>query len=374
MSNLIVGCGISGITLANLLASNLKEKVIIIDKRDHIGGNCYDYEIENIYVHKYGAHIFHTNDKKIWNYLSQFTKWYPYMHKVLGYVDGKHIPIPFNLNSIRECFSPKISDNIINKLIEHYKFGANITLETLKKTKDEDLLFLYNYIYNKIFKNYTEKQWNKPIDELSIEIINRIPIRINYDDRYFTDIYQGIPLNGYTNMFKQMLDNDLIEVKLKTSFTDFMKSETINNFKRVFYSGPVDEFYEYSFGKLEYRSLIFDTQLLNKKKFQSNSVINYPNNYDWTRIIEHKYFLNTNSEYTLITYEYPQKKDINNEPYYPVLNDSNIELYKKYTKINQNNEIYFIGRLGQFKYYNMDDAIKNVFKLFDDISQKFNHD
>lgn len=207
MTNLIVGCGISGITLANLLASNLKEKVIIIDKRDHIGGNCYDYEIENIYVHKYGAHVFHTNDKHIWDYLSQFTKWYPYMHKVLGYVDGKYIPIPFNLNSIQECFSPNMANIITDKLIEYYKFGSNITLETLKKTEDKDLLFLYDYIYNKIFKNYTEKQWNKPIEELSIEIINRIPIRINYDDSYFTDIYQGIPLNGYTNMFKQMLNN-----------------------------------------------------------------------------------------------------------------------------------------------------------------------
>ena len=366
--NLIVGCGISGITLANLLATKFNEKVLIIDKRDHIGGNCYDYLEKNIHVHKYGSHIFHTNNKEVWDYLSQFTKWYPYQHKVLGFVDGQEIPIPFNLNSIQKNFPKELSKKITNKLIQQYGFGNNITINQLKETEDEDLKFLYNYVYEKVFKNYTEKQWEKPIKELSKNISDRVPIRINYDDRYFTDKYQGIPLEGYTKMFENMLNNDLIDIKLNTDFRNFCQTNNLSKFTRIFYSGPIDEFYNYSLGELEYRSLKFDFQTIDKKYFQNNSAINYPNNYDWTRIIEFKYFLNEDSNQSIILYEYPEKYNTKNEAYYQMLDKKNIDLYNKYNKINLNKRIYFIGRLGKFKYFNMDQAIEDVFDLIKTIN------
>lgn len=370
MTNLIVGCGISGITLANLLATKFNEKVLIIDKRNHIGGNCYDYIEENIHVHKYGSHIFHTNNKNIWNYLSQFTKWYPYQHKVLGFVDGQEIPIPFNLNSIQKIFPKEISKKIINKLIHQYGFENNITINQLKDINDEDLNFLYNYVYEKIFKNYTKKQWEKPIEELSKNISDRVPIRINYDDRYFTDKYQGIPLEGYTKMFENMLNHTLISIKLNTDFISFCQTNNLSEFKRIFYSGPIDEFYNYSLGELEYRSLKFDFETIDKKYFQNNSVINYPNNYNWTRIIEFKYFLDEDSDKSIIMYEYPEKYNTKNEAYYPVLDEKNMDLYKKYDKINLDKRIYFIGRLGKFKYFNMDQAIEDVFKLIENLLKK----
>lgn len=370
MTNLIVGCGISGITLANLLTTKFNEKVLIIDKRNHIGGNCYDYIEENIHVHKYGSHIFHTNNKNIWNYLSQFTKWYPYQHKVLGFVDGQEIPIPFNLNSIQKIFPKELSKKIINKLIQQYGFGNNITINQLKEIEDEDLNFLYNYVYEKIFKNYTKKQWEKPIEELSKNISDRVPIRINYDDRYFTDKYQGIPLDGYTKMFENMLNHTLISIKLNTDFISFCQTNNLSEFKRIFYSGPIDEFYNYSLGELKYRSLKFDFQIIDKKYFQNNSVINYPNNYDWTRIIEFKYFLDEDSDKSIIMYEYPEKYNTKNEAYYPVLDEKNMDLYKKYDKINLDKRIYFIGRLGKFKYFNMDQAIEDVFKLIENLLKK----
>lgn len=304
---LIVGSGISGIVLANKMATELNEEVLIIDKRNHIGGNCYDYKDKEtgIYVHKYGTHIFHTDSEEIWNYLSQFTKWYPYQHKVIGLIDGQEVPIPFNLNSIEQMFPKQISDKLISKLISTFGFNIKVPILELKKQNDKDLKFLADFIYEKVFLNYTLKQWENKPEELDVSVSNRVPVYISRDNRYFQNKYQGIPLEGYTNMFNKMLNNKLIKVQLNTSYKDFIKKNDIKKFKKIFYTGPIDEYFNYEFGKLPYRSLKFDFLKFDNNYFQSNSVVNYPNNYNWTRIGEYKYFLNqqnTNNK-TIIFYE-----------------------------------------------------------------------
>lgn len=372
---LIVGSGISGIVLANKIATELNEEVLIIDKKNHIGGNCYDYKDKKtgIYVHKYGTHIFHTDSEEIWNYLSQFTKWYPYQHKVVGLIDGQEVPIPFNLNSIEKIFPKQISDKLINKLISIFGFNVKVPILELKKQNDEDLRFLADFIYEKVFLNYTLKQWENKPEELDASISNRVPVYISRDDRYFQNKYQGIPLEGYTNMFNKMLDNKLIKIQLNTSYKDFIKKNDIKKFKKIFYTGPIDEYFNYEFGKLSYRSLQFDFLTFDNDYFQSNSVINYPNNYNWTRIGEYKYFLNqqnTNNK-TIISYEYPKKYEEGiNDRYYPIIQNKNIELYNKYLeKAKQLNNVYFLGRLGDYKYYDMDKAIQRALDIFQIINK-----
>lgn len=372
---LIVGIGISGIVLANKIATKLNEEVLIIDKKDHVGGNCYDYKDKEtgIYVHKYGTHIFHTDSKEIWNYLSQFTKWYPYQHKVIGLIDGQEVPIPFNLNSIEKIFPKQISNKLINKLISTFGFNIKVPILELKKQNDKDLKFLADFIYEKVFLNYTLKQWENKPEELDASVSSRVPVYISRDNRYFQNKYQGIPLEGYTNMFNKILDNKLIKFQLNTNYKDFIIKNDIKKFKKIFYTGPIDEYFNYEFGKLPYRSLKFDFLTFNNDYFQSNSVINYPNNYNWTRIGEYKYLLNqqnTNNK-TIVSYEYPKKYEEGiNDRYYPIIQNKNIELYNKYLKkAKQLDNVYFLGRLGDYKYYDMDKAIQRVLDIFQIINK-----
>ena len=367
IKNLIVGCGFSGATLANKIATELNEDVLIIDAKPHIAGNCYDYWDKNgICVHQYGTHIFHTNLKNVWDYLSGFTKWYPYMHQVKGYIDGQEVPIPFNLNSINQIFPKSIAKNLEEKLIARFGFNVKVPILQLRQTGDKDLSFLADYVYEKVFLHYTLKQWNMKPEDLDPAVTGRVPVYISRDNRYFQDTYQGIPLEGYTKIIEKMLNQPKIQVKLNTKF-EGIKDKV--KFNRLFYTGPIDEFFDYELGELPYRSLKFDFVEFDKPYFQSNSVINYPNNYDFTRIGEYKYFLGKKSDKTVVSFEYPQPfENGKNERYYPIVKDENNELYAKYLeKANALPNVYFLGRLGDYKYYDIDKAVARSLDLFDKI-------
>jgi len=365
---LVVGAGISGATLANKIANETDNKVVIIDSRNHIAGNCYDYKKENIMVHKYSIHAFHTDDHEVWNFLSSFTKWHPYMHKVKAIVDGIDIPLPFNINSIYKVFPKTLSERLEKKLLDKYDYNSKVSILELKQTEDKDLTFLSNFIYDKVFLNYTLKHWGLTPEELDSSITARVPISISRDDRYFQNKYQAIPLSGYTAMIKNMLNHDNIEVRLETSFQEI---KDIGEFEHIFYTGKIEEFFDYKFGDLPYRSIDLDFQILNQENFQSLVQVNYPNNYDFTRIGEYKHFLNDKSDKTIISYEYPceYKKD-ENEPYYPIIKEDNKELYSKYLKeANKLDNITFLGRLGDYKYYDMDKAVRRALDVFEKFKQ-----
>ena len=367
IKNLIVGCGFSGATLAYKIATELNEPVTIIDAKNHIGGNCYDYTDETgVCVHQYGTHIFHTNLKEVWDFISQFTKWNPYMHEVRGYIDGQEVPIPFNLNSIHQVFPKSIADKLEEKLISRFGFNVKVPILELRKVGDEDLTFLADYIYEKVFLHYTLKQWGMKPEELDPAVTGRVPVYISRDNRYFQDTYQGIPLNGYTPVVEKMLAHPLITVRLNTDFNQI--KETVS-YERLFYTGPIDEFFNYELGELPYRSLKFDFVTFDKPYFQSGSVINYPNNYTFTRIGEYKYFLDDKTDKTVVSFEYPQAFELGkNERYYPIVKEENQTLYNRYLeKANNLPNTYFLGRLGDYKYYDMDKAIARALTLFDKI-------
>ena len=364
--NLIVGGGITGAVEPRILADR-GEDVLIVDQRPHIGGNCYDHWDENgICVHDYGTHIFHTDNREVWDFVSRFTKWYPYQHRVRALVDGMEVPVPFNLNAIRQVFPEKTAERLEAKLLETFGFNVKVPILKLRETGDPDLLFLAEYIYEKIFLFYTQKQWDLLPEELDPAVTGRVPVYISKDDRYFQNRYQGIPLEGYTAMFSGMLDHPKITVQLNTAFADIGNDITWN---RLFYTGPIDEFFGYELGELPYRSEKFDFLTVDRPYFQSGAVINYPGNYTFTRIGEYKYFLDTLSDKTVVSYEYPQPfvRGIN-ERYYPIVNERNRSLYEKYLKkAAALKNTWFLGRLGDYKYYDMDKAIERAMQLMKEI-------
>jgi len=361
----IIGAGITGITSAERFASK-GNKVLIIEKRNHIGGNCYDFKDKNgIIVHKYGPHIFHTDYKEVWDYLSKFTEWIPYQHKVLGFIDGKFVPIPFNLNSLYELTPLKLAKKLEEKLINNFGYNKKIPILELRKTKDKDLKFLADFIYEKVFLHYTEKQWGIKPEKIDPLVTARVPVVISRDDRYFQDKDQGIPKDGYTKMFERMLKNKNIEVQLNT---DFKKIKDKIKYDIMFYTGPIDEFFDYKFGKLDYRCLKIKFKTLNKESYQPASVINYPDlKYKFTRITEFKKLTQQKHKKTTIGTEYPGE---NGFMAWPFLDKKNKTVFKKYwqeAKKLKKKGVYFAGRLAEYKYYNMDDAIKNSLDLFNKI-------
>ena len=372
--NIVVGCGFSGAVIANLIADKLNQKVIIIDKKNHIAGNSYDYrDKNNIMIHKYGSHIFHTNNEKVWSFLKRFSDFNNYIHKVDVVIDGKKVQIPFNFNTLYQLFSETTAKKIKEKLLEKYNYGAKIPILEFQKQNDEDLKFLAKYVYEKIFLNYTIKQWELKPNEIDKTITSRVPLCLDNDNRYFQDKYQGIPINGYTNLIEKIINHPNIKVVLNSDYKNFKKqnSELIKN-SRIFYTGSIDEFFDYEYGMLPYRSLKFEFEEHNKEFYQSCACINYPNDFSFTRIHEFKYYLGDKSNKTMIAKEYPQKfKFEENERYYPIINEENIKLYNKYLKKAENfKNIYFLGRLVDYKYYNMDLAVLRAIELFEAI--KFN--
>lgn len=362
---LVVGSGISGATMANKLAVDLQKEVLVIEKNSHIAGNCYDSCEEGVMVHQYGAHLFHTSHKDVYEFLQNFTEFNNYRHEVKAYIDGKLVPIPFNFNSIDTLFTKEKSELLKGKLLKNYKLDTKVPILELRKIDDSDLNELAEFIYENVFLHYTLKQWGLRPDELDKSISGRVPIYIGTNDFYFpSDKYQGNPVNGYTAMITNMLEHKNITVKLNIDYKDIDSSE----FSHIFYTGTIDKFFDYKYGKLPYRSEYFDKKVVNKEYFQSNSVINYPDKDNgFTRVIEHKYFLNDKTDKTVISYEYPQEYiEGKNSPYYPINMPKNMELYTKYlndAKKLQN--ITFFGRLGDYRYYDMDGAVKRALNIFE---------
>ena len=365
--NLVVGAGFSGAVIANLIAEKLGEKVLVIDKKEHVAGNSYDYTDENgIKIHKYGSHIFHTNSEKVWSYFKKFGDLNTYMHRVIAVIDGIETTIPFNLNTLYDVFPETLAKRLEEKLLKSFEYNKKVPILEFQKQADADLKFLAQYVYEKVFLHYTNKQWGTSPEDVDGAVTARVPVYISCDDRYFQDKYQGIPTCGYTRVVEKMLKHPNIEVKLNTDY-----KVVKGDFKRIFYTGSIDEFFDYKFGMLPYRSVNFKLELHNHPYYQSNAVVNYPCNYDFTRIHEYKYYLNDISEKTVIAKEYSEAFELGkNERYYPIPKDENIELYNKYLEEAKKLEnVYFLGRLGDYKYYNMDQAIGRAIELFEEVCQ-----
>ena len=370
-TNIIVGSGFSGSTMARLIAEKLDEKVVVVDKKDHIAGNSYDYRDENgIMIHKYGSHIFHTNNEKVWSFLKQFTDFNTYMHEVVGILDGIEAQIPFNFTTLYQVFPETLAKRLEEKLLKEFEYNKKVPILEFQKQDDEDLKFLAEYVYEKIFLNYTTKQWGVSPKDVDGAVTARVPVYLSKDNRYFQDKYQGIPLEGYAKLVEKMLDHPNIEVVLNKDFAEFKKenSDLVKN-ARIFYTGSIDEFFDYKFGKLPYRSVNFKFETHNREFYQTHACINYPNNYDFTRIHEYKHYLNDKSEKTVIAKEYSEFFELGkNERYYPIASEENAKLYQKYLDEAKNlKDVYFFGRLGDYKYYNMDLAVARAIELFEEV-------
>jgi UDP-galactopyranose mutase len=351
---LIVGAGLYGATLANLL-KNAGKSVLICEKRPNIGGNVYTEKIDGIDVHMYGAHIFHTSDENIWNYVNSFVPFKPFMNTVLANYKGKLYNLPFNMNTFEEMWGVKTKEEAMEKIESqkrNYKKPQNL--------EEQAISLVGTDIYNTLIKGYTEKQWGRKATELPAFIIKRIPLRFEYNNNYFNDVYQGIPSLGYTELIKRIIGK--VDVMLNTDFLKHPELKDIANM--IIYTGAIDEYFDYKFGELEYRSLRFDIERINKEYYQNNCVINFTEfEVPYTRIIEHKYFLDTKTPTTVITREYPVNYKKGMERYYSVNNEKNDALYNEY--FNESNKIpnvYFGGRLGKYKYFDMDDSIAEAFR------------
>jgi len=359
---LIVGAGFAGSVVAERLASQLDKKVLVVDIRPHIGGNAYDcYDEAGLLIHKYGPHIFHTNSSRVFEYLSQFTLWRHYQHRVLASVDGQLLPIPINLDTVNRLYGLSLTS------FELEDFFASVAEKVEQVTTSEDMVVskVGRDLYNKFFRGYTRKQWGLDPSELDASVTARVPTRTNRDGRYFTDTYQVMPLYGYTRMFENMLSHPNIKVMLNT---DWREIDGVIPYKEIIYTGPIDEFFEYSYGKLPYRSLEFKFETHDMPVFQETGTINYPNDYDYTRISEFKYLTGQDHRKTTVVYEYPRAEG---DPYYPVPRPENAELYKKYQALADNTPgVYFAGRLATYKYYNMDQVVAQSLAVFDKMSTR----
>jgi UDP-galactopyranose mutase len=360
----IVGCGLAGTVFAERFANILDKKVLIIEKRNHIGGNLYDYyNDDGILIHKFGPHIFRTDKDSVWKYLGLFTEWNYYQHKVVSNVKGLEVPFPINLDTNNILFNENLTQKEFAKKLASFKFT-----ETPKNAEEAIINQVGEYLYDVFFKHYTIKQWGKHPTELDAATVARVPVKLDRENRYFSHKYQGIPKNGYTRMMKQMLSSKNISVMTNTNYKDVIESI---KYSQLIYTGPLDYFFDYKFGELEYRSLKFEERTYEKESFQSHSVVNYPNNYDYTRITEYKKLTGQEHHKTTVHYEYPQAFDKNtNEPYYPILDKINKPLKEKYLEeASKLNNVLFIGRLAEYKYYAMDEVIEDCLEIF---NKKFN--
>lgn len=364
---LIVGAGFSGSVLAERIASQLGQKVLIVEKRDHVGGNSFDeYDEHGVLIHRYGPHIFHTNAKHVWDYVSQFTTWRPYYHQVLGVVAGKAVPIPFNLNSLEALFPSHYAEKLTKKLIKQYGFNTKIPILKIRETADnEDLKFLADYIYENIFYHYTHKQWGITPEALNPSVTARVPVYISRDDRYFQDNYQGIPQHGYTALFRRLLNHPNIRLLLNTTYHDIVDEVQC---QRMVFTGPIDDFFTKIHGKLPYRSLYFKFNHTDQDLFQTVGTVNYPNEYDFTRITEFKHLTGQHILGSTYVEEYPLSYvEGENIPYYPIPKEDYRAIYKKYEAEVEKlkGRVLFVGRLAEYQYYNMDQAVARALSLFD---------
>lgn len=362
---IVVGSGLFGATFANLANKNGK-KVLVIERRNHIAGNVYTEEIEGIQVHKYGAHIFHTDYKDVWNFVNSFTEFNRYTNSPIARIENQIYNMPFNMNTFtkiwNDVFTPEDALNRINEEKQEMQGREPSNLE------EQAISLVGRTIYEKLIKGYTEKQWNRDCKDLPPFIIKRLPVRFTFDNNYFNDKYQGIPVDGYTKLVEKMLDG--IEVRLNVNFFDnpqYYKGIA----EKVIYTGPIDEYFNYSLGKLDWRSLKFDTKILNQANYQGNAVVNYTGHeVEYTRVIEHKHFVfDTTSPKTVVTFEYPADYSYGMEKYYTINDDRNNALAEKYRELAKNeSNVIFGGRLAEYKYYDMDDVIKSAFNTYDSLN------
>ncbi|SFH80346.1 UDP-galactopyranose mutase [Halpernia frigidisoli] len=361
---LIIGAGISGSVLARQYAE-LGKSVLIIEKRDHIAGNCFDYYDKNgILTSKYGAHLFHTNDEEVWEYVNKFSTWYPWQHKVIARVDDKTVPIPVNITTVNTLFGENITTE---REMQDWLQRNRVAFDNPKNGQEAVLNRVGEVLYDKMFRHYTKKQWDKYPEELHASVLERIPVRDNYDDRYFSDKHQALPRGGYTKLFENILDHPNIQILLNTDY--FEVQERLGCFEKLFYTGPIDRFFQFNENlkeKLEYRSINFVREEIDQEYFQESSVVNYPGKeVDFTRIVEYKHFGDQKSGKTSIVKEYTVDKG---EPYYPVPNQKNQEIYAQYKlEADKLTDVYFVGRLANYKYFNMDQAFKNALDLFEEL-------
>jgi UDP-galactopyranose mutase len=358
---MIVGAGFAGSVLAESLASVANKKVLVVEQRDHIGGNAYDYyNHHGILVHKYGPHIFHTNSKKVFDYLSQFTPWRPYEHRVLASVDGQLVPLPINLNTINTLYGLQLNCDQVEAFynVRAEKIDRVVTSEDVVVSK------IGRELYEKFFKGYTRKQWDLDPSDLDASVTSRVPTRANKDNRYFTDTYQAMPMHGYTKMFRNMLSHPNIKVMLNT---DYKEVVDMIPYQRMIYTGPIDSYFNYCYGRLPYRSIEFKFDTFDTEVYQPTGTINFPNEHAYTRITEFKYLTGQKHPKTSIVYEYPKP---DGDPYYPIPRPENAELYKKYKTLAESmSNTFFTGRLATYKYYNMDQVVAQSLTLFEKLTQ-----
>jgi len=353
---LIVGAGFAGSTLAERIASQRGEKVLLIDRRPHIGGNAYDcLDSAGLLIHQYGPHIFHTNSERIFEYLSKFTEWRPYEHRVLAKVDGMLVPIPINLDTVNTLYGLELTSE---ELPAWFAERAE-KVEEIKTSEDVVVSVVGRELYEKFFRGYTRKQWGLDPSELDRSVTARVPTRTNRDDRYFGDTFQAMPLHGYTKMFERMLDHPNIEVRTGVDFDSVKDSVP---YGRLVFTGPIDEFFGFRFGKLPYRSLKFRHETLDEQWHQPVAVVNYPQTEEYTRVTEYKHLTGQEHSKTALTYEYPSAEG---DPYYPIPRPENAELFKKYEALaDARDDVWFVGRLATYRYYNMDQIVGQALATF----------
>jgi len=357
---LIVGSGLFGSVFAYEAAKRNK-KSLIIDKRSHLGGNIYTENIEGINVHKYGAHIFHTNNKVIWDYINQFAEFNRYTNSPVARYKEEVYNLPFNMNTFNKLWGVFTPDEAKAKIAEEL---ADVKIDEPKNLEEQAIKLVGKTIYEKLVKGYTEKQWGMKATELPAFIIKRLPVRFTYDNNYFNDSYQGIPIGGYTQIIEKMLSSPNIETRLNCDFFEY-KSELQNIANSIIFTGPIDKYYNYKFGELEYRSVRFETEILDTDNYQGNAVVNYTDfEIPYTRIIEHKHFEFGTQAKTVISREFSDKWTSEKEPYYPINNERNNNLYQKYAELAaKEKNVFFGGRLGQYKYYDMHVVIDQALTL-----------
>jgi UDP-galactopyranose mutase len=359
---LVVGAGFAGSVLAERLASVLGQRVLVVDKRPHIGGNAYDrHDDHGVLIHPYGPHIFHTNSADIFDYLSRFTEWRPYQHRVRASVDGQLVPMPINLDTVNQLYGLSLTSFELEKFFE----SVAEKRESIKTSEDVVVSKVGRELYNKFFRGYTRKQWGMDPSELDASVTARVPTRTNRDDRYFTDTYQAMPLHGFTRMFEKMLDHPNIKVMLNTDYREVVE---LFPWKHMIYTGPIDAFFHYKYGKLPYRSLEFQHQHFKQERFQPVGTVNYPNDYGYTRISEFKHITGQQHPGTSVVYEFPRAEG---DPYYPVPKAENAELYRKYeAEAEQLSNVTFVGRLATYKYYNMDQVVGQALATFKRLQER----
>lgn len=362
---LIVGAGYTGAVVAERLASQSGKTALVIDRRNHIAGNAYDRRNDaGVLYHQYGPHIFHTNSQAVADYLSAFTEWLPYEHRVLGMVDGRIIPIPFNLTSLEILFPKAEADRLAKILIEAYGIDQKIPILKMRESPVQGVRDLADFIYKNVFYGYTTKQWGLEPEQLSPSVTARVPVHISYDDRYFQDTFQNMPKEGYTKMFERILAQQGVDVSLNTDLADLGSEVT---YDRLLYTGAIDEYFGYTLGELPYRSLDFNFQTYRQQRHQAVGQINYPVSHDFTRITEMGHLTQEWSDVTTVAIEYPVAHVPGQTvPYYPIPRDENQELHNRYVALagKEAGNVLFAGRLGDYRYYNMDQAVGRALALF----------